>query len=500
MTLISYLYPPMNIKAISSNVGKALLVNALFMLLSIIVSAADGMDEAFSPLLISFLITSITGIFPFIFVRHSQENSTKDGYITIVLAWLMSFIVGMLPYILYGGEFTLVNAWFESVSGYTTTGSTILTNIEDLPRSLLFWRSSTHFIGGLGVVVFLLLILPDASSFKFRLSDLEVSTLSRYGYRYRRTNVPRIMLSVYIGLTVIEILLLMLAGMSFFDAVNHSFSTMATGGFSTRNASIMHYDSPVIDIIIIVFMTLASMHFGVIYAMLVRRSFAPVKNSVTKYYLKVIMVFSLFITLILMFQGGYSSFGKALLDSVFQVVSFISTTGFGNADNALWPALANVFLILAALHCGCSGSTTGGLKADRMLIVFKEIGSEFKRRLHPSSVIRTKVDGHSVNNDQVAAVFLYVVAYAFILFILFIAALISGADISDAFSGTLASLGNVGPGLDGLGTMGNYASQPVFAKLIYTAAMFLGRLEIFPVLAVLNLAYGSISGKNVHIS
>lgn len=475
----------MGIKAISSNVGKALLVNALFMMLSIIVSIADGLDEAFTPLLISFLITSIVGAFPLIFVRHHQETSVKDGYITIVIAWLMSFIVGMLPYVLYGGEFTLVNAWFESVSGYTTTGSTILTDIESLPRSLLFWRSSTHFIGGLGVVVFLLLIIPDVGSFKFRMSNLEVSALSHYGYRYRRTNVPRIMLSVYIGLTVLQTLFLMLAGMSFFDAVNHSFSTMATGGFSTRNTSIMYFDSPVIDVIIIVFMILASIHFGVIYAMLIKKSIAPIKNSVTGYYLNVILVFSLFTAFILMLQGGYGSFGKALLDSVFQVVSFISTTGFGNADNALWPMLANVFLLFAAFHCGCSGSTTGGIKADRMLIIFKEIGNEFKRRLHPSSVFCTKVDDHTVNNEQISAVFLYFVAYVFILFVSFMAVLLSGVEITDAFSGTLASLGNVGPGLDGLGTMGNYASQPAFAKLIYTAAMFLGRLEIFPVLSVL---------------
>ena len=477
----------MNIKVISSNVGKALLVNALFMMLSIMVSIADGLDSAFAPLLISFMITSIMGAFPLIFVRRSQDNYIKDNFVTFVLAWLMSFIVGMLPYVLYGGEFTLVNAWFESVSGYTTTGSTILTDIEALPRSLLFWRSSTHFIGGLGVVVFLLLIIPDAGSLKFKLSNLELSALSQYGYRYRRANVPRIMLSVYVGLTILETLLLMSAGMSFFDAVNHSFSTMATGGFSTKNASIMHFDSPVIDVIITVFMVLASMHFGVIYAMFIKRSFAPMKNAVTGYYLKVILVLSLLVTFILMLQGGYSSFGKALLDSAFQVVSFISTTGFGNADNAMWPMLANIFLIYAAFHCGCSGSTTGGVKADRMLIVFKDLGNEFKRRLHPSSVVSTKIDDHTVNNDQISAVFLYIVTYTFILFISFLAVLMSGADISDAFSGTLASLGNVGPGLGELGTMGNYASQPVFAKITYTVLMFLGRLEIFPVLAVLHL-------------
>ena len=479
----------MNIKAISSNVGKALLVSALFMFLSVMVSIADGLDEAFTPLLISFLITLIVGAFPLIFVRHAQESSVQDGYITIVIAWLMSFIVGMLPYILYGGEFTIVNAWFESVSGYTTTGSTILTDIESLPRSLLFWRSSTHFIGGLGVVVFLLLIIPNASSFKFKLSNLEVSDLSQYGYRSRRVSVPRTMLSVYVGLTVLETLLLMSAGMSFFDAVNHSFSTMATGGFSTRNASIMHFDSTAIDIIIIVFMILASMHFGVIYAMLIKRSFAPVRNSVSLYYLSVILALSLLVTLILMLQGGYTSFGKALLDSVFQVTSFISTTGFGNADNALWPMLANAFLLFAALHCGCSGSTTGGIKADRMLIIFKSIPNEFRRRLHPSYIFSTKVDDHAVDNARLYSVYLYFVTYVFIVFISFMLVLMSGAEVSDAFSGTLASIGNVGPGLGSLGTMGNYAAQPDFAKLIYAGLMFLGRIEIFPVLAVFHLMF-----------
>ena len=477
----------MNIKAISSNVGKALLVNALFMMLSIIVSIVDGFDEAFTPLLISFLITSIVGAFPFMFVRNSHENTIKDSYITIVIVWLMSFIVGMLPYVLYGGEFTLVNAWFESVSGYTTTGSTILTDIESLPRSLLFWRSSTHFIGGLGVVVFLLLIIPDTSSLKFKLSNLEISSLSQYGYRYNRVSVPRIMLSVYIGLTVLETLLLMLAGMSFFDAVNHSFSTIATGGFSTKNASIMHFNSPVIDVIIIFFMILASMNFGVIYTMLIKRSFSPIKNSVSLYYLKVILVLSLLVTFTLMFHGGYNSFGKALLDSVFQVASFISTTGFGNADNALWPMLANMFLLFAAFHCGCSGSTTGGVKADRMLIIFKNIRKEFRMRLHPSSVFSTKVDNRVLNNADLYAVFLYFIAYVFIFFIAFVAVLMSGVEIHEAFSGTLASLGNVGPGLDGLGTMGNYASQPAFAKIVYTVVMFLGRLEIFPVLTMLHM-------------
>ena len=192
----------MNIKAISVNVGKALLVSALFMFLSMVVSVIYGRDDAFGPLLISFIITLIFGAFPFIFVRGRQSLSLKDGFLTIVFSWVLSFVFGMLPYVLYGGEFTLINAWFESVSGYTTTGSTILNDIEALPKSLLFWRSSTHYIGGLGVVVFLLLVMPDASPYRLKLTNMEMSTLSKEGYKYKSSKVVRVITIVYASLTV----------------------------------------------------------------------------------------------------------------------------------------------------------------------------------------------------------------------------------------------------------------------------------------------------------
>ena len=232
----------MNIKGISVNVGKALLVSALFMLLSIGVSLLNGRDSGFVPLLISFLITLIVGAFPFIFVKKVQMLSLKDGFLTIVLAWFLSFIFGMLPYVLWGGEFTLINAWFESVSGYTTTGSTILNDIEALPRSILFWRSSTHYIGGLGVVVFLLLVMPDASPYRLKLTNMELSSLSKDGYRFRSTKVVWVITMVYIGLTLASFLSLWAAGMSSFDALNHAFSIAATGGFSTRNLSIASFE------------------------------------------------------------------------------------------------------------------------------------------------------------------------------------------------------------------------------------------------------------------
>lgn len=479
----------MSIKAISTNIGKALLINALFMLIAIIISIIDGVDPAFTPLVISFLVTFITGTFPFIFVKKNHPPTLQSGFMTIVLSWLLSFVFGMLPYILWGGEFTIVNAWFESVSGYTTTGSTILTDIEALPRSLLFWRSSTHFIGGLGVIIFLLMILPESSGAKLKLTHLELSSLSKEGYRYKSSTISRVMISVYIGLTVLEALLLWGAGMTPFDAINHAFSTVSTGGFSTKNTSIMHFDSVAIDLITTVFMALSAMNFGVMFAVIAKRSFKPLHHSVPRYYFGVIAALSIIIALTLKTQGSYASWWRALLDSTFQTVSFISTTGFGQADNALWPMLANTLLLFAAFHCGCAGSTTGGIKADRILIAIKAVRGEFHKRLHPSSLVRTKIGNRILNDGTVSSVFLYIVLYILVLSASFTLVVICGVDVSEAFSGTLASLGNVGPGTGSLGTMGNYSALPAAAKFIFTLDMFIGRLEIFPVLIVISMIF-----------
>lgn len=477
----------MTVKAISTNIGKALLINALFMFISILVAVFNGMDSGFTPMVISFLVTAITGIFPFIFVKDKPSTTLHSGYLTIVFSWILSFMFGMLPYVLWGGEFTLANAWFESVSGYTTTGSTILTDIEALPKSLLFWRSSTHFIGGLGVIVFLLMVLPDSSPFKLRLTNLELSSLSKEGYRYKSGKTARVMVSVYICLTIAETLCLWAAGMTLFDAVNHAFSTVATGGFSTKNTSVMHFDSVAIDIIITVFMALSSLHFGVLFAVVAKRSLKPLRNPISRYYICVIAVFSIIIACSLKIQGGYQTWGKSLLDATFQTVSFISTTGFGQADNAAWPLLANAILLFAAFHCGCSGSTTGGIKADRMFISLKAAYGDIQKRLHPTSLFRTKVGGRALDEDTVSSVFLYIVLYIITLFLSFVIVLICGLNIAEAFSGTVASLGNVGPGVGQLGTMSNYASLPAVVKFIFTIDMFLGRVEIFPILIVLSM-------------
>ncbi len=480
----------MDIKVVSRNVGFALLVSALFMFLSLIVSIADGMDSAFTPLMISCIITFIFGSFPFIFVRQAKEISIRDGYCIIVLSWTLSFVFGMLPYVLWGGEFTVLNALFESVSGYTTTGATILNDIEAVPRSLLFWRSSTHFIGGLGVVVFLLLILPSASPFRLRLTKIEVSSLTRQGYRLRSAKIVQVIMGVYIGITVLAMISFMLAGMTFFDAVNHAFSVASTGGFSTKNLSIAQFHSTAINIVAVVFAMIASIHFGLIYATLITHSLKTLfSNPVFKYYMITFLIGVLVMTVSLRFQGGYESLGRAAVDSVYQTVCFITTTGFGMVDNAGWPALACVVLILLSLQCGMSGSTSGGMKADRLYVAIKAIAHQMRMTLHPSSVTQIRVGSHFVKDSDVMPVTMFMFIYVLIIIIVTALLLLCGLNLEDAFSGTVATIGNVGPGLGSLGTMGNYAAQPAMAKIIYMICMFLGRIEIYPIFAVFYLMF-----------
>ena len=479
----------MNLKAITLNVGKALLVSALFMLMSVVVSIFYGMDSGFTPLLISCILTALVGFFPFIFVKSAPLMSLKDGFVTIALAWLLSFVFGMLPYVMWGGEFTIINAWFESVSGYTTTGSTILNDVEALPKSLLFWRSSTHFIGGLGVVVFLLLVLPQASPYRMKLTNMEMSSLSKDGYRYKSSKVLRIIVSVYLGFVVALFFSLWAAGMSIFDALNHAFSIAATGGFSTKNLSLAYFNSDLINYIVLFFMTICAMHFGLLYSVLVTGSFKPLNNAVVKFYFGSIIVCSTIVAISLMTQGGYTSWGDAAMDSTFTVVSYMSTAGFAICDNALWPPLAGFILIIVSLHCGCSGSTTGGIKVDRIVIAFKAIGHEIKRRLHPSAVSQVRMSGQNLSDTSVNAVMMFIVVYVFTIFVSVLGVMLCGTDAGTAFSGVVASIGSVGPGLGELGCLDSYAAQPAMAKFIYTLDMFLGRVEIFPLLVVLSMIF-----------
>ncbi len=473
----------MNFKAISRNIGYALLVSALFMLISVVISVMDR-DSAYEPMLISFLITFIVGIFPFIFVRKTSRISLKDGYLIIVLSWLLSFVFGMLPYALWGGPFTLANAWFESVSGYTTTGATILNDVESLPRSLLFWRSSTHFIGGLGVVVFLLLVIPDSSPMRLRLTNMELSSLSKVGYSTRTSKTVYIFAYVYLALAALSFLSYLLAGMSPFDAICHAFSVSASGGFSTKNFSIASFNSPAIEAITLVFMLASSLHFGLLYLSVVNKSLKPLNNPVLKFYISVLAVVTFCVGLSLKAKGVEENFGAALWKGAFQTVSAASTTGFAITDNASWPLLPSAFLMFTAVMCGCAGSTTGGVKADRLLILFKSMGRQIGRILHPSSVNEVRLGSRLLRDEEVAPHILYLSIYNLLLAFSVLVAMSTGIGGIDSLVGSVVSLGNVGPAIGDMGYLGSYNAIPAVTKLLYTFDMFLGRVEIYPVLAV----------------
>ncbi|MBQ9185965.1 MAG: TrkH family potassium uptake protein [Bacteroidales bacterium] len=477
----------MNLKVISRNVGFALLVSALFMFLSVIVSLKNGHDSALAALLISFTITFIAGAFPFIFVRHNEVITLKDGYLIIFLSWMLSFIFGMLPYLLWGGPFTVINAWFESVSGFTTTGSSILENIEALPDSLLFWRSSTHFIGGLGVVVFLLLIIPSSSPVKLRLANMELSKLSKDGYMARANKTVYIFTYVYIGLAVSAFLAYWIAGMSPFDAINHAFSVCATGGFSTKNLSIAAFHSPAINIITIIFMIVGSIHFGIIFMVFVTRSFKPLKNKVLRFYITTIAVCALIVAFSLKIEGIEKTWGDAFMSGVFQVSAYASTTGFAISDNSLWPLLPCIILMFVGIQCGMSGSTSGGIKSDRMLYLVKAMSRQIRRTINPSSVNKIKVGDKFFSDEEVFPHILYITIFLLFIVISMVLCLIFGTNNYNALSGTIASLANVGLALGEIGSAGNYNCEPSMVKFIYTLDMLLGRLEIYPVIAALSI-------------
>lgn len=479
----------MNWSTISRNVGYALLVDALFMLISSAIALADPMDTAFAPLAVSFLLTFTVGVFPFIFVKKTSAITLREGYVIIFLSWLLSFVFGMLPYALWGGPFTVANAWFESVSGFTTTGATILADVESLPKALLFWRSSTHFIGGLGVVVFLLLVIPNTSQMRLRLTNLELSTLSRSGYNTRSNQTIYIFTWVYLGMCAAAFILYMIAGMSPFDAINHAFSVSATGGFSTKNYSIASFNSVPVDIITMVFMFLSSIHFGIIWLILVKRTLKPLVNEVLWLYAGYLVVFSTIISVILKAGGFVETWGRAFLDGGFQMLSYASTTGLATADNAGYPFFVSMLMMMGGMVCGMAGSTTGGIKSDRLLILFKSIRAHLHRSLHPTSVTEVKLYGRNIHMQDMYPHILYIAVFVLLWLVSALLTMSSGVDTQNAIMATLSSLSNVGPAVGSLGTFGNFNAQPVFAKLIYTLDMFLGRVEIYPVMAIVYILF-----------
>ena len=469
----------MRVPVVIRYIGMVLQFVALFMLVSAGVSMLNGYDSAFSPLLLSSFMTSLLGIFPLFFVKKVDEISTKEGYAIVVGSWLVACIVGMFPYLIWGGEFTLINAWFESVSGFTTTGASILNDIEFLPRGLLFWRSSSAWIGGIGVVMFALVILPSMGKSRHMLSNVEMSTIARDNFHYRSKVIFRLLITIYVGLTIITTIALKYSGMTWFDAVNHAMTSCGTCGFSTKNSSVAFWDSAVIEGIMMAAMTLSAIHFGVLYATLTGKRNNIFRSEVVRTFIIMMLVISVVIAISLLSSNIYDSFGEAMRHASFQVVSLSTTSGFATTDTNLWTPLAMVLLIFCSVICGCAGSTSGGMKVDRLLIASKVIRNRMKIQLHPNAVIRTKIDGMVQEESTQNLVMTYIVSYIMLTLIGTIVYAMFGCDLLTSITASISCLSNVGPGFGEIGSMSNFSQLPVALKLCSTLLMLIGRLEIF---------------------
>lgn len=464
-------------------IGLVLLLSAGLMFSSFLVSVYNR-DSGQIPLLLSSILTSLIGVFPLVFVPPSNQISHKEGYVIVVLSWAFICFFGMLPYVIWGGEFSFVNAWFESVSGFTTTGSTILKDVEALPKGLLFWRSATHWLGGIGVILFMLVIVPALGKARMSLSRLEMSPLAKTNFHYKTNKTLRVVILVYLGLTLVETILLYVFGMSLFDAVTHTFGTVATGGFSPKNTSVGYYNSVSIEIIITVFMFLSGMHFGVLYSAFTFKRNKWYKSSIVKLY-----TFSILAGIILVafnvWGEGYNTFPQALRQASFQVVSIATTTGYATADTTLWPPFSVMLLIFFTFQCACAGSTAGGIKVDRVVIFFQTLKRQVLKLQHPQAVIPVRFDGQPIDDETVDSVLLFIVLYILILFVTGLALTAMGVDITTAFSASAATISTVGPGFGEVGSASNFSMIPDLGKILLSLNMLLGRLEIFGLMLIL---------------
>ncbi len=452
---------------------------AAFMLASAAVSMLNGYDSAYYPLLLSSFITAMLGTFPLFFVESVGEINTKEGYAIVVGSWLVACIVGMFPYLIWGGEFTIINAWFESVSGFTTTGASILNDIEFLPRGLLFWRSSSAWIGGVGVVMFALVILPSMGKSRHMLSSVEMSSIAKDNFHYRSKVLFRILITIYVGFTLITTLALKYSGMTWFDAVNHAMTSCGTCGFSTKNSSVAFWDSPVIEGIMMAAMTLSAIHFGVLYATFTGKRNNIFRSEVVRTFIVMMLVISIVIALSLLSSGIYDNFWEAMRHASFQVVSISTTSGFATVDTNSWTPLAIVLLIFCSVICGCAGSTSGGMKVDRLLIASKVVRNRMKIQLHPNAIIRTKIGGVVQEESTQNLVMTYIVSYIMLALIGTVIYTMFGCDILTGATASISCLSNVGPGFGEIGSMSNFSELPAILKLNSTLLMLIGRLEIF---------------------
>jgi trk system potassium uptake protein TrkH len=449
------------------------------MLLAMIISLCNEGDNAHFAFFLSFFISVMVGVFPLIFIPHDSYINIREVYGILIISWAAVCLFGVLPYLMWGGEFTIVNAWFESVSGYTTTGATILNSPEDLPRSILFFRSCTQWMGGVGVVLFAMLLAPAMRMNKTRLSQAEISPMAKENFIYKTQETVSIILSVYLGATLLCFLMYRAAGMDWFDSLNHAFTTVSTGGLSTKNLSMATFDNTWMYIIAMVFMFTSAIHFGLLYSAISGKSGKLFKSPVIRYFFVSVVAGIIAVTLNLWLSGVFDSFGESLLHGAFQVISYTTTTGYASVDSSVLPPFSFIVIVFFALQSGCAGSTSGGIKVDRMFIFFRTLKVQIKRQQHPKAIIPVKVGKNTVDEDIINSVLLFILLFLFILFVATVILTTMGYDLLSSFSAVLASLSNAGAGFGDFSSLGNYDSMAAPGKILMTILMITGRLEIY---------------------
>jgi len=425
------------------------------------------------------------GLFYWLGGKASGELRHREGFAIVTLGWVVLALFGCLPFLFSGTLPDPVDAFFETMSGYSTTGASVFTHIEGSPRGILFWRSLTHWFGGMGVLVLAIAILPFLGVGGMQLFRAESPGPVSDRLTPRITSTAKLLWIVYLALTLVETMLLIVGGMSFYEALCHTFGTMATGGFSTRDASIAAYDSLYIESVIVIFMFLAGVNFSLHYGLLARYSLKGFwKDEEFRFYVMVVVLCTALVMVNLMIQAGMEA-GPSLRQSAFQVVSIVTTTGFITADFDQWPSFAKVVLLVLMFVGGCAGSTGGAMKHVRVLILIKSGFREIRRLILPGAVIPLRMNGKAVPNEVATNVLGFFLLYmlVFVLATFFVSFL--GVEFVTAFSSVAATLGNIGPGFSGVGAVQNYVHLPALVKVLLCGCMLLGRLEIYTVMVLL---------------
>lgn len=475
----------MNNRLIIYLIGKILMVESAFMVPALIVSLIYKENEL-SVFLISIGLTLLTGSLMSRVKVKKKKLSARDGMLIVSFSWILISIFGALPAYLSGSIPSFIDALFESISGFTTTGSTILTDVEVLPKSILFWRSLTHWFGGMGVLVFTLILLPSMSGQTQQIMRAESPgpTPSKLVPKIRDT--ARILYSIYAAMTLIVFIALLLAGMPVYDSIIHAVGAAGTGGFSCKNLSVAYYDSVTIDLILSIAMLAFGVNFSIYFMMITGKWEDIKKNEELRYFAVCVIGAVILIAFDITKQAG--GILPAFRYALFQVATVISTTGYATADFNMWPTFSKMILLGLMFVGSCAGSTAGGFKQIRLVVMSKALGRSVKQAAHPRSVIALKTEGKTVSNDMVMSIGIFCVAYFLLIGVASLLVSLDNYDIETSFTAVLATVSNIGPGVGFVGPMGNFSIFSDFSKLVLSFCMLAGRLEIFPLLVLFQRA------------